>query len=151
MFNRDAVDRVTVLETEFTQFQSQFMVLMSTEKEAFKEVNISLKEIIKRIDESRILNEQSIKHIKADTLQAVAKDYVSKLEIYNQHTELRKSIVTDIHLERKSAMRDVWLIVLGFSACLTLAGWAYVNVIGQNRYDRAVHEIKEFTKEKGPS
>lgn len=125
--------RIAILETIFIEFQDRMGDHMESEDSARKEIKETLKDVINHIDTAQKNNEVALNNMKGDVLQIIDKQYASKLHLSQELTNLRKSILKDmkedIQIEKKRSAREIWLVVLGFCACLGLAAWTYTNIV----------------------
>ena len=133
IFGKSDDTRISILETQFVEFQNQMVNHMSVEELSFSEVKSSLKDIIVHIDVAQKDNEKALDNMKGDVLRMIDKEYVSKLDLRDELTNQRTSIVADIKSERRSATRDLVLVCLGFAAAMGLGAWLYINVIKKDK------------------
>ena len=143
IFGKSDDTRISILETQFVEFQNQMVNHMSVEELSFSEVKSSLKDIIVHIDVAQKDNEKALDNMKGDVLRMIDKEYVSKLDLRDELTNQRTSIVADIKSERRSATRDLVLVCLGFAAAMGLGAWLYINVI---KKDKVVYRDSHIEK-----
>lgn len=119
------------MESQFKDFQVQMNKHMVEEEASFNEMKSSLKDIVGHIDAAQKENEQLMDKIRMDIMTCIDKEYASKLDVEKNLTDLRRSMLDDIRTEKKRSMKELWLLILGFSAAMALFGWLYINVLSR--------------------
>lgn len=119
------------MEAQFKDFQVQMNKHMVEEEASFNEMKESLKEIVGHIDAAQKENEQLMDKVRFDIMACIDKEYASKLDVEKNLTSLRRSMLDDIKVEKRRSMKELWLLILGFSVAMALFGWLYINVLSR--------------------
>jgi len=130
--------KIALLEQMFGEFQNRMEEHMEDEESARGDIKDSLKDVISHIDIAQKNNVAALNEMKGDVLQLIDKEYASKLYLHGELTSLRQSILEDIVTEKKRSAKELWLLFIGFCACLTLVGWLYVNVIKKDSHIKPI-------------
>lgn len=123
-------EKVTILTTEFSQFQKQVVAFMKTEDDCFKELKTALKEIQESITKSQKENERLTEHMRVNLISLIDKEYTSKLDMEKYGRELREQFSNDMESERKRATREIWLVLFGFTMAMGIVAWVIANFSG---------------------
>ena len=128
-FHTKQIERITVIETLFVEFQKRMDEHLNNEDQCFVEMKASMKDIIQHIDKAQQENDKSLLVLKADLVTMINREYASKIEVEKSLTQLRSSILVDIVQERKAALRELRMLGFGFFIAVSAGAWFYIHVI----------------------
>ena len=146
--------RLCVLEASNKTFHDSMSKHMQKEEQAFRELNVSIKDIITHIDtaqkenasaiiQAQKENHSAIQYMKEEVLETMDREFVGKLQVEKDLTGLRKSMEAkferilekrDEEMEKDQQRSTSDLVILGtvvtaaVGATVTLCLWFYNNV-----------------------
>lgn len=121
--------RLCLIESQLQNFETQAQKYATHEDKQFKMLENSLNTLGEHIDFAQSENSRNLTGVKEEILRAMEREYVTKLSMEKSVTSMRKSMLLEISKEKSNASKEFRLLVVGFAAALTLAGWLYVNVV----------------------
>lgn len=140
--------RLCLLESRFDEFQKHNLEHNEYTSLAAIDFKKSIDSIIEHMDKASDENRNSLSMIRdenrislsmiRDDIQGVMareSKYVTDIELRDNITALRTSMVADLDKERIRSIKEILTYIVLGTTIITLIGWVYINVIQVNSRD----------------